>query len=488
MLKYPKKRFQHLCTCDAFIIMIITMISFVLRMWIIQSPSDVVFDEVYFGNFTNYYLTGTYYFDVHPPFGKLVTALIAYAMEYRGDINFGENPGDSYKNPDYVELRTIPAFFGSLCVPLIYITVRFSGFSIISALVSASFVLLDTSSLTEHRFILSDGILHFFSCLFLVVYTFTVTLPRNSTIWSIMHVVSGILLGLCGSCKNTAWGFMIYAAYVEITQILQYKTKIDKEMMGEIFDRGFLLGMPTFFTILFSFCVHIIVLPYDGPGSLYLYMDMKMQLIRRQIETAQLWAKRLTKPNLYMRIISIFFDMFLGNMNIKSFHPSQSRPLNWPLLTGRTVDCWAGENNLEIKVMGNPVVHYSVFFSLILILLYWKDERFLMASRFIFGWAASYFPFFLIPRSMYLYHYILPLFVGCMNLGALIELAFKPFYRGFVGALLISAALFSFCLYCPFSYGTHHGDVNLLYLSDAWENGDAVYKSLAARKDAYDDD
>jgi dolichyl-phosphate-mannose--protein O-mannosyl transferase len=32
------------------------------------------FDEVHFGRFTTFFLNGTFFFDVHPPFAKLVYA------------------------------------------------------------------------------------------------------------------------------------------------------------------------------------------------------------------------------------------------------------------------------------------------------------------------------------------------------------------------------------------------------------------------------
>src|SRR5690606_12921073 len=43
-----------------------------LRIYNLSFPGKQVFDEVYFPVFAQNYLTGTYFYDVHPPVGKFV--------------------------------------------------------------------------------------------------------------------------------------------------------------------------------------------------------------------------------------------------------------------------------------------------------------------------------------------------------------------------------------------------------------------------------
>jgi dolichyl-phosphate-mannose-protein mannosyltransferase len=126
----------------------------------------VVFDEVYFGNFTNWYLQGSYFTDIHPPLAKLIMALVAWFAGYKGNIMFSAIGDDAkYPTMEYVLLRVTPAFFGALCVPLIYFSMRSMVCSQFASFIASILVMSDLMLIVEARHILSDGILHFFSCL-----------------------------------------------------------------------------------------------------------------------------------------------------------------------------------------------------------------------------------------------------------------------------------------------------------------------------------
>lgn len=100
------------------------------------------FDEVHFGKFASYYITRQYYFDVHPPFAKLLFGLAGWFVGYDGSFGF-ENIGDSYTEAHvpYVGMRALPAILGSLTVPIVYAIMKECGYSTIVATFSASIVL-----------------------------------------------------------------------------------------------------------------------------------------------------------------------------------------------------------------------------------------------------------------------------------------------------------------------------------------------------------
>jgi dolichyl-phosphate-mannose-protein mannosyltransferase len=88
------------------------------------------------------YLERTYFFDVHPPFGKLLFALMGWFVGYDGHFKF-ENIGDSYiaNGVPYVAFRAMPAMLGAMTVPVVFLTMQESGYSLPAAITAAILVL-----------------------------------------------------------------------------------------------------------------------------------------------------------------------------------------------------------------------------------------------------------------------------------------------------------------------------------------------------------
>ncbi|TIB70547.1 hypothetical protein E3Q23_04134 [Wallemia mellicola] len=142
--------------------LIYTFISALTRLiWINYEPS-VVWDEAHFGKFGSYYLKRTFYFDVHPPLGKMLVGLAGALSGYNGNFEF--KSGEPYPNDlHYGIFRGYLAIFGVLIVPLAWYTSEELRLSKRSCHLVTLMVLFDTALATISRFILLDSMLLFFT-------------------------------------------------------------------------------------------------------------------------------------------------------------------------------------------------------------------------------------------------------------------------------------------------------------------------------------
>ena len=105
-----------------------TLLSCWTRFHKIGKSNVVVWDEAHFGKFGSYYLKREFYFDVHPPLGKMLVGLVGLLSGYDG--SFGFDSGATY--PDtvpYVAMRVMLATFGVAMVPLGWYTAVELGMS-----------------------------------------------------------------------------------------------------------------------------------------------------------------------------------------------------------------------------------------------------------------------------------------------------------------------------------------------------------------------
>jgi dolichyl-phosphate-mannose-protein mannosyltransferase len=148
------------------------------------------FDEVHFGKFAAYYILREYYFDVHPPFAKLLLGLAGWFVGFDGKFEF-EAIGDSYSEHHipYIGMRSMPAIFGSLTVTIVYQIMKECGFPVVVCSFTALLIAIgkyrsleltvlgcelrmsvDNGHICQTRLILLDAALVFFVALTLYAY------------------------------------------------------------------------------------------------------------------------------------------------------------------------------------------------------------------------------------------------------------------------------------------------------------------------------
>ena len=88
---------------DTTLVIGLTVLASVVRLWNINYPDSVVFDEVHFGGFaskysiyaclrwqidSSRYIKGSFFMDVHPPLAKMLIALVAWLAGFNGEFDF----------------------------------------------------------------------------------------------------------------------------------------------------------------------------------------------------------------------------------------------------------------------------------------------------------------------------------------------------------------------------------------------------------------
>ncbi|KAL9988913.1 hypothetical protein ACROYT_G003407 [Oculina patagonica] len=154
-----------------FVWLILVGLSFGTRMWQLTTPKHVIFDEVHFGQFTNFFMQNKYFFDVHPPLGKLMFALTAYLSGYDGQFTFADIGQDLGEYEPLVwYLRFVSALLGSLVVPIVYEIIIELGCSHWAAALGGFLATFDNMFVVQSRLIMLDGPLLFFSAASLLCY------------------------------------------------------------------------------------------------------------------------------------------------------------------------------------------------------------------------------------------------------------------------------------------------------------------------------
>ncbi|EGE84617.1 dolichyl-phosphate-mannose-protein mannosyltransferase, variant [Blastomyces dermatitidis ATCC 18188] len=269
-------------------LVILTLLAFATRFANISFPDEVVFDEVHFGKFASHYLQRTYFFDVHPPFGKLLFALMGWLVGFDGHFLF-EHIGDSYieNKVPYVALRAMPAIQGALTIPVVFLIMWESGYSLPACVLSAGLVLFDNAHIAEDRLILLDATLVLTMALSILCYIRFYKFrhePFGRKWWKWL-LLTGVALSCVISTKYVGtFTFLTVGAAVAIDlwDLLDVNrpggaislVKFTKHFAA----RAVALIILPFFFYLFWFQVHFAILSKSGPGDSFMSPEFQQTL------------------------------------------------------------------------------------------------------------------------------------------------------------------------------------------------------------------
>jgi len=453
-----KYGFPSILTADDFLIMfLVTIISYWTRFYRIQYPDVPIFDEVHFGRFTNGYCEGKYFFDIHPPLAKLIIYGFASSYQYDCKLNFSSS---QYDNPDYISLRKIPALFSSFCPVLIYLASRCTKLSVTASFTSSIMILCENSMITEGRFLLTDGILHFFVCASILCLSCIHLYPPYTFWWYLSTLLSAFLIGCSISTKLTSLSLLPICCLYHLINILFYPTS-KYPLIIDLLIRSIISIFPIIFVFLMSFVIHIILLPYNGPGDAYMGYEFRQTLINISNANEDM-SKRVRSPSMLNRIIDLNIIMHQSNMRLKASHPYSSKFYQWPLLISNRLYFWR-KFDLSIALLLNPtnviITSLSVVLFVLSIFFYNKMDsstyrRWITVSVFSTGYFCSFLPFSLIKRVLFLYHYIIPLIFGVLLYVSLVDM-FLPISKRWKSCILILSQVFSAITFLKYSYLTY---------------------------------
>jgi len=224
-----------------------------------------------FGKFGSHYLKREFYFDVHPPLGKMLVGLSGFLAGYNGSFEF--KSGETYPPElNYTFMRIFNAAFGALCVPLAYYTAKELKFRRATVWFVTMCVLFENSYTTISRFILLDSMLLFFT--FTTVFTWAKfhNLQHDpfSPEWGLWLMLTGISIGCVCSVK---WVGLFVTAMVGLYTAEDLWNKFGDikmpkiELAQHLFFRVLGLIIIPIIVYMFSFYLHFLILENSGPGD-----------------------------------------------------------------------------------------------------------------------------------------------------------------------------------------------------------------------------
>lgn len=411
-------------------------------------PNSAVFDEVHFGKFISAYFTHEYYFDIHPPLGKLVLAAWGWLWDFKPGFSFA-NIGEVYLDNLYMALRFLPMLAGALLPLVIFGIARQLKLSLPAAALSGILVALDNALLVQSRLILLDPFLLLFGFSALWCYLRSRSLLLQATSYKLqafLLVCTGLLGGAAMSIK---WTGITFLGLIIILEALRFwNTRHDGVVVRSIGPAFASLVVLPLLLYAAVFTTHFALLTKSGAGDAFMSTRFQgtLQGSRYATDTS------LQPMGFLEKTIELNAEMYRSNQRLTATHPYSSKWYTWPLMA-RPIFYWV-KDTARIYLIGNPLVWWgsSVAVLVMFLTLAFSGIRTMGRTPLIMtgAWLMNIVPFIGISRVMFLYHYFTALIWAILMLAYLVDRSHHT-RKAVIGISLVTLALFIY--FAPLSYG-----------------------------------
>ncbi|MEK7539606.1 MAG: phospholipid carrier-dependent glycosyltransferase [Patescibacteria group bacterium] len=444
-------------------------------------PSAVVFDEVHLGTFISAYWHGSYFFDVHPPLGKLIFALFGYLFGAQNSVTDFTVIGNALP-ASITALRILPILAGTALPLIIYALCRRFNFSKTASMVAGLFIALENSLIVQSRFILLDSFILFFGFLSLLLYLEFVRRRTGNIPYSKIFLTFSVLFSAVAF--NIKWTGLSFLALIVLMELYRQYGTLSKKVLVNIFTTirktlplACLYIGATLFIYFGIFAIHFALLPHTGTGDAFMTPSFQKTLIDSRYAT----DSSLPSENIVIKFLELNARMFIANQSLTAPASYSSNWYTWPFMK-QPIFYWQESNSLDtaspnsyIYLLGNPFIYWLGTLTVILLIikciwLFLAKNRSIVsfgnsshkfALFFILtGYLANLLPFIFIGRVMFLYHYETALVFSIIGIALLLDIIPLSRKRA-IAITIIGLATLAFVFFSPLTYGTPLSDSGL---------------------------
>mmetsp|Transcript_14123 Transcript_14123/g.28889 ORF Transcript_14123/g.28889 Transcript_14123/m.28889 type:complete len:535 (-) Transcript_14123:2933-4537(-) len=449
---------------DTMVETILFTLALALRSAFISRPRRIVFDEIHFVRFSSWYLTGQYFFEIHPPLGKLLYAVASYLSGFHPQAGTF-NPNQLYDAHHFIVLRLVSAFFGSLHVLMMYRLCRMLRMSRLVCIAGALMPCLDNMLVIESRLILLNPQLMCWSVTALYCATRLWSYSKGSRerwVWLVLTATTGSF------ALSTKWTAAVSPLLIGIISVIGLYSVCAWENRLSLIECS-IAGLIAVAWYTLFFIIHFALLPGTGEGDVFMRDEWK-----RARPSSTFYRPGAAAPSFIETYLYLNGQMYARSAGITTRHPFESHWYEWPInLKGMRYHTFWGKKGFSgyLTVIVNPFLSLLAVVGIVTFVVF--AIRYLLRSRkqseeapkplfirlfrvgtvLLVGYWLNLLPYTEVSRPAFSYHYMPALLMAELIVCLLLDSIENQAHKSLVTLAVIGGLVTAFIFWSPWTFG-----------------------------------